>query len=202
MGGKLPCYSDLTLHTFVNVNTQVKYPDTPGIWTKQHVEAWKPIGDAVHAKGATFFCHIWHVGRVSDPSFQPNGQAPISSTDKPLTPSNDSEKITPPRRLRTDEIPQIVNDFRLAARNAIEAGTFVLKECLGKVALMSFDEDPTQIKRSHVNRRMVHDKVLIYFIFASVSHHEALSQSSVDGKHYAIKCLLYNKGGNLNLRCF
>ncbi|KAK2444547.1 hypothetical protein QL285_015566 [Trifolium repens] len=78
----------------------------------------------------------------------------------------------------------------------------------GKVALMSFDEDPTQIKR-----RMVHDKVLIYFIFASVSHHEvyindftgsissayiicqqerhlldkALSQSSVDGKHYAIK---------------
>ncbi|WJX18514.1 hypothetical protein P8452_08306 [Trifolium repens] len=39
----------------------------------------------------------------------------------------------------------------------------------------------------HVNRRMVHDEVLIYFIFASVSHHEALSQSSVDGKHYAIK---------------
>jgi 12-oxophytodienoic acid reductase len=56
--------------------------------------------------------------------FQPNGQAPISSTDKPLTPSNDSEQITPPRRLRTDEIPQIVNDFRLAARNAIEAGNF------------------------------------------------------------------------------
>ncbi|KAK2425704.1 putative 12-oxophytodienoate reductase [Trifolium repens] len=103
-------------------NTAQGYPDTPGIWTKQHVEAWKPIVDAVHAKGATFFCQIWHVGRVSDPSFQPNGQAPISSTDKPLTPSNDSEKITPPRRLRTDEIPQIVNDFRLAARNAIEAG--------------------------------------------------------------------------------
>ncbi|WJX74484.1 hypothetical protein P8452_58131 [Trifolium repens] len=97
---------------------------------------------------------------------------------------------------------------------AIYVGTFVLKECLGKVALMSFDEDPTQIKRSHVNRRMVHGKVLIYFIFASVSHHEVyindfsgsissayiicqqerhlldkalISQSSVDGKHYAIK---------------
>ncbi|WJX24989.1 hypothetical protein P8452_14070 [Trifolium repens] len=65
---------------------------------------------------------------------------------------------------------------------------------------MSFDEDPTQIKRSHVNCRIVHDEVLIYFIFASVSHHEciicqqerhlldkALSQSSVDGKHDAIK---------------
>jgi 12-oxophytodienoic acid reductase len=54
--------------------------------------------------------------------FQPNGQAPISSTDKPLTPSNDAEQITPPRRLKTEEIPNIVNDFRLAARIAIEAG--------------------------------------------------------------------------------
>ena len=59
--------------------------------------------------------------------YQPNGQAPISSTDKPLTPQIqangiDVAEFTPPRRLRTDEIPQIVNDFRLAARNAIEAG--------------------------------------------------------------------------------
>jgi len=59
--------------------------------------------------------------------FQPNGQDPISCTDKPLTPqirSNglDVAQFTPPRRLATDEIPHIVNDFRLAARNAIEAG--------------------------------------------------------------------------------
>ncbi|XP_062028496.1 12-oxophytodienoate reductase 1-like [Rosa rugosa] len=59
--------------------------------------------------------------------FQPNGQAPISSTDKPLTPqvlSNgvDVAEFTHPRQLRTYEIPQIVNDFRLAARNAIQAG--------------------------------------------------------------------------------
>jgi len=56
--------------------------------------------------------------------FQPNGQAPISSTDKSLT-SNDFEKFSPPRRLGTDEIPDIVNDFRLAARNAIEAGKYI-----------------------------------------------------------------------------
>ena len=62
--------------------------------------------------------------------FQPNGQAPISSTDKPLTPQNQANGIdvadfTPPRRLRIEEIPQIVNDFRLASRNAIEAGKFI-----------------------------------------------------------------------------
>lgn len=51
--------------------------------------------------------------------FQPNGQAPISCTDKGMT---DHARCTPPRRLRTDEIPQIVNDFRVAARNAMEAG--------------------------------------------------------------------------------
>ncbi|KAK4391288.1 putative 12-oxophytodienoate reductase 11 [Sesamum angolense] len=103
------------------------YPYTPGIWTKEQVEAWKPIVDAVHAKGAIFFCQIWHVGRVSSTDFQPNGQAPISCTDKGLAPQVrangvDVAQFSPPRRLRTDEIPQIVNDFRLAARNAIEAG--------------------------------------------------------------------------------
>ncbi|KAB1210908.1 12-oxophytodienoate reductase 1 [Morella rubra] len=148
-------------------DTAQGYKDTPGIWTKEQVEAWKPIVDGVHAKGGTFFCQIWHVGRVSnrvelyvldsvqidtrfdgggnqvevlscskskvffinknEKDFQPNGQAPVSSTDKPFTAQVDANGIdfsqyTPPRRLRTDEIPQIVNDFRLAARNAIEAG--------------------------------------------------------------------------------
>ncbi|CAI0396811.1 unnamed protein product [Linum tenue] len=98
-----------------------------GIWTKEQVEAWKPIVDAVHAKGGIFFLQIWHVGRVSNSGFQPNGQAPISSSDKPLTPQRrangiDVAQFTPPRRLRTDEIPQIVNDFRIAAKNAMEAG--------------------------------------------------------------------------------
>ncbi|XP_059653567.1 12-oxophytodienoate reductase 2-like isoform X3 [Cornus florida] len=44
-------------------------PDTPGIWTKEQVEAWKPIVDAVHDKGGIFFCQIWHVGRVSNQGF-------------------------------------------------------------------------------------------------------------------------------------
>uniref|UniRef100_A0A2P2MHI2 Uncharacterized protein MANES_18G120400 n=2 Tax=Rhizophora mucronata TaxID=61149 RepID=A0A2P2MHI2_RHIMU len=108
-------------------DTAQGYPDTPGIWTKEQVEAWRPIVDAVHAKGGIFFCQIWHVGRVSNRGFQPNGQDPISSTDKPLTPQIQSDGIdvarfSPPRRLKTEEIPQIVNDFRIAARNAIEAG--------------------------------------------------------------------------------
>ncbi|GLT47562.1 hypothetical protein SLA2020_229790 [Shorea laevis] len=103
-------------------DTAQGYPETPGIWTKEQVEAWKPIVEAVHQKGGIFFCQIWHVGRASSYAFQPNGQAPISCTDKGVTPGLDGMDWSPPRRLRTDEIPGIVNDFRLAARNAIEAG--------------------------------------------------------------------------------
>ncbi|KAL1831444.1 hypothetical protein ACET3Z_001095 [Daucus carota] len=99
-------------------DTAQGYTDTPGIWTKEQVEAWKPIVNAVHAKGGIFFCQIWHVGRASNTGFQPYGQAPISCTDKGI----DEAEFSTPRRLSTEEIPQIVNDFRLAARNAMEAG--------------------------------------------------------------------------------
>ncbi|KAK4851897.1 hypothetical protein QYF36_019252 [Acer negundo] len=110
-------------------DTAQGYPQTPGLWTKDQVDAWKPIVDAVHAKGGIFFCQLWHVRRVSNQDFQPNGQAPISSSDKPLAPQVRTKGVifgqfTPPRRPRTDEIPQILNDFRLASRNAIEAGKF------------------------------------------------------------------------------
>ncbi|XXG39483.1 hypothetical protein AAC387_Pa01g0430 [Persea americana] len=101
------CISDPFSKAFLNI---------PGIWTKEQVEAWKPIVDAVHKKGGIFFCQLVHAGRASNYELHPNGEAPISSTDKGLT------STTPPRRLRIDEIPQIVNEFRLAARNAIEAG--------------------------------------------------------------------------------
>uniref|UniRef100_A0A0D9W5F3 NADH:flavin oxidoreductase/NADH oxidase N-terminal domain-containing protein n=1 Tax=Leersia perrieri TaxID=77586 RepID=A0A0D9W5F3_9ORYZ len=98
-------------------DTAQGYKDTPGIWTKEQVEAWKPIVDGVHAKGGIFFCQIWH----------PNGQAPISSTNKSIKPvvranGIDVATFSTPRRLETDEIPLVVNDFRVAARNAIEAG--------------------------------------------------------------------------------
>ncbi|KAL6861816.1 hypothetical protein ACP4OV_017516 [Aristida adscensionis] len=99
------------------------FPESPGIWTPEQVDAWKPIVDAVHRKGAVFFCQIWHVGRASTNALQPNGQVPISSTDRQITPDAESGMVySQPRRLATEEIAGIVDDFRRAARNAIEAG--------------------------------------------------------------------------------
>ncbi|KAJ1392937.1 NADH:flavin oxidoreductase/NADH oxidase, N-terminal [Sesbania bispinosa] len=107
-------------------DTAQGYPNTPGIWTTEQVEAWKPIVSAVHAKGGIFFCQLWHTGRVSNYGYQPRGQPPISCTNIPLRKDilNNvaTDKYPPPRRLRTDEIPKLVNDFRIAAKNAMEAG--------------------------------------------------------------------------------
>ncbi|KAG9139801.1 hypothetical protein Leryth_020211 [Lithospermum erythrorhizon] len=109
------------------VSDTAGYPHTPGIWTKEQTEAWKPIVDAVHAKGGVFFCQLWHVGRVSNKGFQPNGQDPISSTTKGFTPAVRASYVqedwfSPPRALETDEIPKIIEDFVVSARNAIDAG--------------------------------------------------------------------------------
>ncbi|GAA0164409.1 oxidoreductase [Lithospermum erythrorhizon] len=82
----------------------------------------KPIVEAVHAKGGIFFCQIWHARRVSSEGFQPGGQASISSTNKPLT---DGAQCSTARCLRADEIPEIVDHFRVAARNAINAEQFL-----------------------------------------------------------------------------
>lgn len=103
------------------------FPDTPGMWKPEHIQGWKPVVKAVHDKGGIIFCQLYHVGRISNTSYQPNGQAPISSTDrrlKPIVRTNGTvvDDFSTPRRLETHEIPDVVNDFRIAARNAIEAG--------------------------------------------------------------------------------
>lgn len=105
------------------------FPHCPGIYTKEQVEAWKKVVDAVHAKGAVIFCQLWHVGRASHTVYQPGGDAPISSTNKPISKRwrilmpNGSYGVYPaPRALARHEIPQIVEHYRQAAVNAIQAG--------------------------------------------------------------------------------
>ncbi|GAB4858572.1 12-oxophytodienoate reductase 3 [Ancistrocladus abbreviatus] len=105
------------------------YPHTPGIYTEEQVEAWKKVVDAVHAKGALFFCQLWHVGRVSHHEYQPNGGSPVSSTNKVISerwklllPDGSYTTYSQPRALATEEIPGIIQEFKQAAINAIRAG--------------------------------------------------------------------------------
>jgi N-ethylmaleimide reductase len=104
-------------------------PGVPGIYTQAQIEGWRGVVDAVHANGGVIFLQLWHVGRVSHSSFQPNGAlpvapsaVPISAEYKTMTAEGKPTTYETPRALETDEMPGIVAAFRQAARNALAAG--------------------------------------------------------------------------------
>lgn len=102
------------------------YLDTPGIWSAEQVAAWKAVTQAVHAEGGKIVLQLWHVGRISHTSLLPAGEVPVSSTDKVANASTFTREgfipVSKPRALRDDEIPALIEDYRRAARNSIEAG--------------------------------------------------------------------------------
>lgn len=102
------------------------YLTTPGIYTDAHVAGWKKVTSAVHAKGGHLFIQLMHAGRMSHPANTPHhrqGVAPSAiSPGTGMFTSTGMQEIPVPRALSTNEIRQTVQDFRHAARRAIEAG--------------------------------------------------------------------------------
>lgn len=102
------------------------YPATPGIFTQAHVAGWRGVTDAVHAAGGRIFLQLWHVGRISHPTFQPDGALPVAPSalapkGKVFTGAAMEDYVTP-RALETSEIPGIVAEYAHGARLAKEAG--------------------------------------------------------------------------------
>lgn len=103
------------------------YTNTPGVYTGEQIAAWRKVTDAVHAKGGRIFLQLWHTGRMSHTHFQPGNAAPvapsaIAAKAKTFIPGQGFVDCSLPRALEIDEISSIVDDFRKAAGNAIEAG--------------------------------------------------------------------------------
>ena len=102
------------------------YQDTPGIYSKEQVAGWRKVTERVHARGGRIFIQLWHVGRVSHSSLQPNGGAPVGPSairakGKTFVGGTFTD-ISEPRALALEEIPGIIEDFRRGAANALEAG--------------------------------------------------------------------------------
>lgn len=103
----------------------VGYPNTPGIWSDAHIQGWKLITNAVHKKDGKIFLQLWHVGRISDPSYL-NGETPVSASAlaskghvsliRPLKP------FVTPRALEAAEIRDVVEAYRRGAVHAKLAG--------------------------------------------------------------------------------
>ena len=102
-------------------------PGTPGIYSDEQIKGWTLVTNAVHAKGGVIFLQLWHVGRISHSSLQPNGALPIAPSaiaaqGVALTGSGEPAPFETPRAIETSEIPGLIEAYAQAARNAIAAG--------------------------------------------------------------------------------
>jgi len=110
------------------ISTQANgWNESAGIYTDEMVEGWKQVTEAIHAKGGTIFLQLWHCGRASHSSFHPGEPAiapsaiKIESDDGIHTPKG-KEPYEVPHAITTEEIPGIIEEYRAAAENALEAG--------------------------------------------------------------------------------
>lgn len=105
---------------------------TPGIYTDQQIEGWKPITSAVHEAGGKIFMQIWHVGRISHTSLLPDQQSPLGPTNM-LDPATEcfayddagnpgNVSTSQPRAMNADDITRVKDEFVQAAVNAQKAG--------------------------------------------------------------------------------
>lgn len=107
------------------------YAWTPGIHSHDQVEGWRLVTGALHGAGGLIFMQLWHVGRISHPSLQPDGMIPVAPSA--IRPAGEAfienEKgegalvpFATPRALQTEEMHYIVQQYVRGARNALEAG--------------------------------------------------------------------------------
>lgn len=104
----------------------IGYPNTPGIGTPEQIEGWRIVTDAVHKAGGKIFLQLWHVGRISHPSMQEGNILPVAPSaiapEGELFTYEGMKPFIAPRALELEEIPGIVEYFRLGAENALAAG--------------------------------------------------------------------------------
>ncbi|WP_406269739.1 alkene reductase [Nocardia sp. NBC_00881] len=99
----------------------------PGLQTPAHVEAWRHVTEAVHARGGRIFAQLMHGGRKGHPLARidgswPAGPSAVLDDDRVhLIDGGKADPITPGALDRTD-IAAVVDQHATAARNAIAAG--------------------------------------------------------------------------------
>lgn len=104
----------------------VGYPATPGIHSAEQIAGWKRVTDAVHARGGHIFLQLWHCGRVSHSSMLPDEKLPVAPSAIKLKGQGFTyqgmQDYAIPHALTLAEIPGIIEQYRTAAKNALDAG--------------------------------------------------------------------------------
>ncbi|MFA5984283.1 MAG: alkene reductase [Methylococcaceae bacterium] len=117
----------LIISEATNISPQGRgYAYTPGIFNAEQIAGWQLVTAAVHAKQGKIICQLWHVGRFSHPSLQPNGALPVAPSA--LAPDGETyteqgmQPVPTPRALESHEIAGIIGQYRHAATCAKQAG--------------------------------------------------------------------------------
>ena len=100
------------------------WPFAPGLWTDEQVAAWKPVTESVHAAGGRIVVQLWHMGRQVHSSViggQPVSSSATATAGQAHTYEGKKDFETA-RPLTLDEIPRLLADYELAAKNAKAAG--------------------------------------------------------------------------------
>ncbi|KAB1073278.1 oxidoreductase [Methylobacterium planeticum] len=98
---------------------------SPGIEDEAQVAGWAKVVEAVHTRGATILLQLWHAGRASHASLQPDGGHPVapSAIDAGLYAllEGGPGPATPPRALGLDEVPAIIQQYHARTSSACVA---------------------------------------------------------------------------------
>ncbi|MCK6597014.1 MAG: alkene reductase [Bdellovibrionaceae bacterium] len=104
------------------------YARIPGLFTSEHVKAWKKVTEAVHQAGSRIFVQLMHCGRVAHPDNMMSGleivaPSPIAIKDSQMwTDTNGLQDFPVPEELTESEIQGLISEYVHSADLAMQAG--------------------------------------------------------------------------------
>ncbi len=145
----------LIISEAAQISPQAKgYAFTPGIHSEQQIQGWKKVTNAVHAAGSHIYLQLFHGGRVSHSALQIGGALPVAPSAIALEGQAFTEEgmldFEKPRALDSNEIPEIVEQYRDAAINAKNAGFDGVEiHAANGYLLDQFLQDSTNLRDDH-----------------------------------------------------
>lgn len=115
----------VTEGTYTDTAHSQGYLNQPGLATDAHVEAWRPVTDAVHAEGVPVIAQLMHAGALSQgnawgaETIAPSAVAPRG---RPLGEYGGPDHWPAPRAMTDDDIRGVVRGFTEAAVRARASG--------------------------------------------------------------------------------
>ncbi len=103
------------------------YARIPGIFSVEQLVGWKKITDAIHAQGAKVFMQFMHCGRIGHPLILPAGArllgpSAVAAAGEIFTDAEGMKPHPVPEAMTEADIKATIEEFVLAAKNAVMAG--------------------------------------------------------------------------------